>query len=401
MNYLFLHQNFPGQFRHLAPHLAADPANRVVFLTQPGRPDLPGIEKVVYTPHRAPAKEIHPYLRQYEASLLNAQGVVRAAQTLQGGGFVPDLMIGNPGWGETLFLKDVFPDSPLLSYCEFYYRGRGSDVGFDPEFSSGFDAVCRARARAAPHLLAVEAADRGISPTHWQKAQFPRAFHDRIEVIHDGIDTDRLTPGIAAEVTLQRGGTLRSGDEVVTFVARNLEPYRGFHTFMRALPQLLELRPNARVLVIGGDGVSYGGSPKGGGTWRQTLLAETGLNTERVHFLGQVPYARLIDLLRVSAAHVYLTYPFVLSWSMLEAMALGCHVIGSRTPPVEEVIEDGRNGTLVDFFDAPALAETIAETLVRRNDDAEIRRAASATIADRFALSDCLARQMALVEQLT
>ena len=400
MKVLFVHQNCPGQFRHLLAALRREGGNQTVFLTRPGRPDLQGVLKAEYSPHRPVTEGIHSYLAGTEAAVIAGQGAARAALGLKERGMVPDVIYGHPGWGETLFLKDVFPDVPLISYAEFYYRGQGSDVGFDPEFGTAFDTVCKARARAAHHLLAIEAADLAVSPTEWQRAQFPDVFRDRIEVIPDGIDTAEVRPDPAAEITLPSGETIRAGAEIVTYVARNLEPYRGFHIFMRALPALLDRRPAARVLILGGDDAGYGRPPEGGGTWRERLLEETGLASDRVHFLGRVPRAGYLKVLQVSAAHVYLTYPFVLSWSMLEAMAAGCVVIGSDTAPVREVIRDGSNGLLTDFFDAPALAARIAGVLDEPAEHAPLRAAARQTILDRYRVEQACARQIALIRDL-
>ena len=397
MRVLFVHQNCPGQFKHLAPALAAE-GHEVVFITQKDKPTPLGVRKVEYAPHRKVTPKIHPYLAGTEAAVLNGQAVARVGFALREKGFMPDAMIGNPGWGETLFLKDVWPESPLISLSEFYYNGRGSDVGFDPEFSTGPDAVLRARARSGQHLLAIEAADLAYSPTEWQKAQFPSVYRDKISVIHDGIDIDFIRPDANASFTLPDGRELTREDEVLTYVSRNLEPYRGFHSFMRALPRILEARPEAHVVIVGGDEVSYGGRPKEGGCWREVMLAEIGPLPERVHFTGRIPYADYLSLLQVSSVHLYLTYPFVLSWSMLEAMAAGAFVVGSATPPVEEVIEDGVNGWLVPFFDTDTIAGRVADALALRRDVDPIRRAARETIVSRYALADCLQKQKALID---
>ena len=396
MKALFVHQNCPGQFKHLAPALAAD-GHEVVFIGQKDKRTPPGVKRLEYEPHRTVTPKIHPYLVGTEAAVLNGQAVARLGFKLRSQGFVPDVMIGNPGWGETLFLKDVWPETPLISLCEFYYNGRGSDVGFDPEFDTGPDAILRARARSAQHLLAVEAADVAYSPTEWQKTQFPTAYHEKIRVIHDGIDTDMIKPNDAARFNLPDGTALTAQDEVLTYVSRNLEPYRGFHVFMRALPEILKRRPDARVVIVGGDDVSYGGRPKDGGTWREKLLTEVGPLPDRVTFTGRIPYQDYLSLLSVSSVHLYLTYPFVLSWSMLEAMASGAFVIGSATPPVEEVIDEGRNGWLVDFFDTNAIAERVADALEQRHHLEHLRAAARQTVLERYALTDCLAAQKAMI----
>ncbi|MEM7751952.1 MAG: glycosyltransferase family 4 protein [Pseudomonadota bacterium] len=381
----------------MAPALAAE-GHEVVFIGQKNKPTPAGVKRLEYEAHRKVTPKIHPYLAGTEAAVLNGQAVARVGFKLKAQGFTPDVMIGNPGWGETLFLKDVWPDTPLISLCEFYYNGTGSDVGFDPEFDTGPDAVLRARARSAQHLLAIEAADVAYSPTEWQRAQFPAAYRDKITVIHDGIDTDLIQPDPNARFTLTDSTVLSRSDEVLTYVSRNLEPYRGFHSFMRALPKVLEQRPKARVVIVGGDEVSYGSRPKELGSWREAMLAEVGPLPDRVTFTGRIPYADYLSLLSVSSAHVYLTYPFVLSWSMLEAMAAGAFVIGSSTPPVAEVIEDGRNGWLVDFFDIDALAARISDGLDQRANMNSLRVAARQTVVERYALKDCLAAQRALID---
>jgi glycosyltransferase involved in cell wall biosynthesis len=400
MRSLFVHQNFPAQFRHVLRRLAAREGAQTVFITQPDKPSIRGIAKVEYKPHRGVTTGMHNYLGSTESAVINAQGVARAALALKRKGFLPDVMVGHPGWGETLFLKDVFPDVPLISYCEFYYRGRGSDVGFDPEFGDSFDSICRARIRAAPHLAAIEAADRGVSPTRWQKAQFPDAYRDRIEVIHEGVDTAVVRPAPDVSLTLSNGRRLTRADEVVTYVARNLEPYRGFHIFMRALPHLLRARPEAQVLVVGGDEVSYGRSAPDGKTWRQHLIDETGLATDRVHFLGKLPYAQYLAVLQVSRVHVYLTYPFVLSWSAIEAMSAGCVLVASDTPPVREVVEDGRNGRLFDFFDPEGLARQASEVLARPAAFAPLSEEARRTAVEGFSVDEGCARWLALMERM-
>jgi len=394
---LFVHQNCPGQFKHLAPGMAAE-GHHVVFIGQRNKPTPPGVTRLEYSPHRKVTQKIHPYLAGTEAAVLNGQAVARVGLGIKEKGFTPDVMIGNPGWGETLFLKDIWPETPLISLSEFYYNGRGSDVGFDKEFDRGFDAVLLARARSAQHLLAIEAADRAYSPTYWQRAQFPKVYQSKIEVIHDGIDVEAVRPNRAATFHLPDGTSLCRDDEVLTFVSRNLEPYRGFHSFMRALPAILKARPQARVVVVGGDEVSYGHRPKDGRTWRETLLSEIGPLPDRVSFLGRIPYTQFVQLLQVSSVHLYLTYPFVLSWSMLEAMSAGAFVVGSATAPVEEVIEDGRNGWLVDFFDIPALSERVSEALAARDQVDHLRKAARDTIKESYSLADCMARQRALID---
>jgi glycosyltransferase involved in cell wall biosynthesis len=400
LNILFVHQNMPGQFKHLAPQLAATKDNNVVFITKREGLDLQGVRRVNYTIPRAARDTTHHYVRLFENSVIYGQQVVRSCHGLVKEGFRPDVIVAHPGWGEALFMKDVFPSTPLINFCEFYYRGRGADVGFDPEEPAGIDDVLRARARNAHLLLSLESCDAGFSPTEWQKSSHPAVFHDKISVIFDGIDTDYIKPDPNATFALPDGRELSRMDEIVTYSVRNLEPYRGFPNFIRSLPKLLELRPNATVLVVGGDDVSYGRAPAEGKTWRETMLEEVPLDLGRVHFLGKLPYARYRSVLQVSSAHIYLTRPFVLSWSCIEAMAAGCLIVGSRTPPVEEVIEDGVNGFLVDFHSPDAIARKTAEVLDAGAALDPIRQAARETVLERYSLSKCLPRQLKLIHDV-
>jgi glycosyltransferase involved in cell wall biosynthesis len=255
--------------------------------------------------------------------------------------------------------------------------------------------------RNATMALALLDADRGICPTGWQAGFFPPPLREKIAIVHEGIDTDVIRPSPAAGVNLDRAGLrLRPGDEVVTFVARDLEPHRGYHIFMRTLPRILAQRPNARAIIVGGDKVSYGMIAPGGSSWKQTFFDEVKdqVDVGRVHFVGRVPHPTLLELLQVSAAHVYLTYPFVLSWSMLEAMAAGALVIGSKTAPVEEVITHGHNGILRDFFDVEGIADAVVDALAHPDRYQSLRAAGRRTIVERFDLQRvCLPAWLALL----
>lgn len=402
---LFLHPNFPGQFKHLAPRLAARPGTTVLAIAEASAPAAPeGVRVLRYPSPRPPNAGTHRYLRSLESAVRRGQAVARLCLTLKKRGFVPDVVVAHPGWGDALFIRDVFPKTRLLAYAEFHYRSRGADVGFDPEFKSTPDEILALRVRNSVNLMTLDAADWAVSPTAWQRQQFPHDSRGRISVVFDGIDTGTVRPDPAATFEVPNTGIrLARGDEVVTFVNRNLEPYRGFHSFMRALPRLQALRPSARVVVVGGDGVSYGRSPPGGGPWRERMLAELGdrIDLSRVHFVGNLPYARYLDLLRVSAAHLYLTYPFVLGWSMVEAMATGCLIVGSDTAPVREVLRHGENGLLVGFFDTDGIADTLADALARPESHAALRLAAREEAVRKFDLeSRCLPAQLAMVDAL-
>ncbi len=403
MKILFIHQNFPGQFLHLAPELARR-GHDVLALTDAGNNRQSTVKTLRY---KFEAQKIDPVQTRLGRNFttMSDRGVIVARTALQlrdKEGYVPDVIFGHSGWGETLFLKEVWPTAKLIVYAEFYYKGTGADVGFDPEFSPpSFDQVMIAQGRAAHLGQALIHADAGLSPTAWQASTYPPSLRKMLEVIHDGVDTAVMSPNPAASVTVPGGRVLKAGEEILTFVNRNLEPYRGYHIFMRALPEILAARPNAQVVIVGGDEVSYGSAPKGEKGWKEKIRSEVRdrLDLNRVHFMGKVPYATFVSIMQVSRAHAYLTYPFVLSWSMLEAMAAGCLVVGSRTAPVQEVLVHGENGLLVDFFDVKGWSQTLTEALAQPERFAPLRQAArDMAIANYDLRSVCLPRMVRYVE---
>jgi glycosyltransferase involved in cell wall biosynthesis len=408
MKILMIHQNFPGQFKFLAPALAGQGHELVgMTLQKVDASHEQGVRLVPYAVTRGTTQGIHPWVSDFETKIIRAEACFRAALSLRAQGFTPDVIVAHPGWGESLFLKEVFPQAKLGIYCEFFYHPQGTDVGFDPEFSAE-DAgeACRLRIKNLNNLMHFESADLGVSPTHWQASTFPQPFRDRISVIHDGIDTDAVKPDPKVSLTLNGTLTLSRQDEVITFVNRNLEPYRGYHVFMRALPELLRRRPRARVLIVGSDKVSYGAAPKDGRSWKDIFAAEVraqipDADWARVHFLGTIPYHHFIPLLQLSTVHVYLTYPFVLSWSLLEAMSAGCTIVASDTQPLHEAIHHNQTGRLVPFFDGQALVDEISALC---DDPATRQRLGSAARAFAQANYDlkrvCLPRQLQWVGQL-
>lgn len=405
MKLLFVHQNFPGQFLYLAPEMQRR-GHDVRALTDAANDKTSDVPILRYA-HKT--QKVDPAATRLgrNFTLMSDRGVsaARFCQKLRAEGYVPDVIYGHSGWGETLFLKEIWPEAKLLVFAEFYYRGLGADTGFDPEFQAqGFDQVMIAQSRAAYLGQALHHADAGVTPTQWQASTHPPMLRQHLQVIFDGVDCDRLNPNPAARFALPDGRVVKPGDEVLTFVNRNLEPYRGFHIFLRALPDVLRARPDAQVVIVGGDEVSYGQPPKEGGTWKEFMQREVGdqIDLSRVHFVGRVPYDRFVDLLHVSRAHAYLTYPFVLSWSMVEAMAAGCHVIGSNTAPVAEVITDGVNGRLVDFFDVPGWSRALTEALANPEAARPLREAARKLARDRYDLrSVCLPQQVDLLTRLS
>ena len=384
MRILVLHQNFPGQFRTLIQTWAARPGWEVKALGRDSAPRLPGFAGFArYALARKGRPGQHPYLRQMEAATLHGQAVARAMLELRDRGFVPDAILAHPGWGESLFAKDVFPDARLVHFCEWYYHAEGADLGFDPEFPLTFDDRARIRTWNALHALNLTQCDAAVTPTEWQRSRHPEIFQPRITVQHEGIALEELGPDPAASLHLEDGLVLRAGDPVVTYVARNLEPYRGFHVFMRALEKIQRTHPSCHAVIVGGDEVSYGRSPKQSAHWREHMLKQVAIDPARTHFLGRVPRRRFVEVLQVSAAHTYLTYPFVLSWSLLEAMACATPIVASDTAPVREVLRHREKALLVPFHSHDALAAAVLELLDDPQRFAGMRGAAAAD-ARRF-----------------
>ena len=367
MKFLFIHQNFPGQYLHLVKHLVARDKDEVLFISEPNANHLLGVRKIVYRLPRGASAATHPDAQEFEIASLRAETVARTAEKVKRLGFTPDIIIGHHGWGELLNIRDVWPGAPLLGYFEFFYHTHGVDVGFDPEFPPDPALYARIRAKNVVNLLALSLDGHGQTPTLWQRSIFPAWAAPRLEVLPEGAELQicRPRPSVRRRPLTIGGITVAPGEKLVTYVARNLEPYRGFHVMMRALPKVLAARRDVRVVLVGGDDVSYGMRPPGGGVWRERLLGELGgkLDLKRVHFPGKIDYRHYLALLQRSDAHVYLTYPFVASWSLREALAVGAPVIASDTPPVVEFIRHRNTGLLTPCLEPGRLAESILEVL--------------------------------------
>lgn len=396
MNILFVHQNMPGQYRELVQWLAAQGGHRIYFLTQRQKPPvLKGVETRIYKTHYIPKKDAYGLSKVWEEATGSGFGAVLAAAKIEKEeGFRPDLIVGHVGWGELTFFKQLWADVPIIGFFEYYYRLFGGPVNFDPEEPVNPHTPYLLQARNSVPAANILTVDRGLSPTRWQRDCFPPQMHDKIYVCHDGIRTDKLLPNAQAQLSLGRlDKPITRDDEIVTYMARNLERMRGFHKFMRALPDILDARPNVRVLVIGGNEVSYGAKSKNPGGLRAEMEAEVGdrIDWSRVHFLGQVPYEQYQTIIQISRCHIYLTMPFVLSWSLLEAMSMQATIVAGDVAPVREAVTHGKTGLLVDFHDPAALAAQVVEVLARPQDFAHLGVAArSHVIAEYDFLTKCL-----------
>lgn len=402
MRILFVHQNFPAQYRHLASAVVGKVGWEVVALAMRTNQSIDGIRVVLHSPDRNSTPNVDPLASEFERKVIRGRSAARAALEIKASGFSPDVICGHPGWGETLFLKDVWPNAKMISFFEFYYHTFGSDFNFDPEFlQPDFEATLKLRVKNATTLLSLSAADRVVTPTKWQASQLPREYNEKLSIIHDGIDTRILRPAGNSYLELKRDGIrIQAGDEILTFVNRNLEPYRGFHSFMRALPSILHDRRDARVIIVGGRGVSYGRPSETGESYRDIFLNEVKdhLDMSRVHFVGNLTYSNYVKLLQISACHVYLTYPFVLSWSMLEALSIGCIVVASDTGPVTEFITNRYNGILVNFFNPDQISSSVIEILRHPQDFQKIRDNARESAATFDLTRVCLPAQLGLIE---
>lgn len=399
MRVLFLHNNFPAQFRHIADSLLQDPKNQVIFGSQNNTTQYGNIQKALYQPSREPHPSTHHYTRPLEAAVLTGQAAFRMANVLKGKGFVPDLIYGHSGWGPTLYMKDVFPNSKLMCYFEWFYNANGSDSNFDPTDPLQIDDYPRLRTRNAAILIDLYTCDLGLSPTQWQKSQFPVEFHSKISTLFDGIDTNYFQPQPKSKLVLPNLD-LSHIDELVTYVARGMEPYRGFPQFIESLAYLQELRPNCHVVIVAAERVCYGKSLPDGLSYKQLMLDKVSLDLSRIHFVGTLPYGLYRKVLQASDVHVYLTRPFVLSWSMMEALSSGCLVVGSATASVQEVIQDGYNGLLVDFFSPQQIAQRVNEVFNHPTRMAELRQNARKTILERYDLKKLLPQHLQLMENV-
>lgn len=399
MKILFVHRSFPGQFRYIATALTMDPNNTVVFITEDDKNQIEGIQKFIYTPDYKNSKKCDPYLFEYENAVIHGQAAASIALAMKQQGFVPDIIYGFASWGSEMFMKDIYPDVPMITYLEWYGNPKGADIGFGGKTLSE-DERANLRCNNSAILTSLCAADAAISPTQWQKQQFPKEFQDKIKVIHDGIDIGQYFPDDNAKFIIKdKNLELTAKDEIITYGTRGMEPYRGFPEFMEAVEKLLVKRPNAHFVIAGDDKVYYGEKlPKG--TYKELMLQKLKLDMNRVHFVGTLSFPDYAKLLQVSSVHVYLTYPFVLSWSILDAMATGCCLVASNTAPVLEVIKDNYNGLLVDFFDVDQLVKKIEYALENKEKIKEIRKNARQTIIDKYSLEVTLTQQVEFIYSL-
>ncbi|SBT18930.1 Spore coat protein SA [Marinomonas gallaica] len=399
---LFMHPNFPGQFRHLAPEVKKKGAD-VRAITFGSTPDMAVELNIAQAkPNRKPTEHVHVWLKDLDIKLIRAQAAEKTLKEWSDSGWQPDLIIGHAGWGDMMCARSIFPTAKIIGWFEFYYGETAGDLKFDPEFPPKPDAAFKGDLKNMLPLWMSQQVDAAVCATHFQKSVHPEILQSKLQVLHEGINTRYCCPNEDIAISLNDELKLTRKDKVITFINRNLEPYRGYHSFLRSLPAIFDKHPDAHVVIVGGDGVSYGQAPENGGSWKHIFLKEVAqkLDPKRVHFLGTVNYATLISLLQLTRAHVYLTYPFVLSWSLLEAMSCGAPVLGSSTAPVEEVITHNENGLLVDFFDYQAIAEGVDALLTMPESElSTLRENARQSIIQNYDLETvCLPNLMEFIQ---
>ena len=409
MKILFVHSNYPAQFRHLSNHFAEQKVkHQVVFLSQGKEWTAPEdglVQLRSYQLGRDPTGQLcHPYLKRFESAVLVAQACLREAFALRQGGFEPDLIIGHSGFGSTLYLKEVWPKAKFLGYFEWFYRTSGSDVGYGESEPVSPDTACRVHTYNAPIVMDLALSDRALCPTHWQAQQFPNLLKDRLDVVFDGINTDLFQP--LPQDSRREGLTLDNlhipaDVPLVTYTTRGFEPYRGWPQVAEGLSLLMQRNAQVRVLLVGSDEVAYGAVRGDGRTWRQWALDTYDFDPNRLHWLPPLQYDQYRRVLQQSWVHVYWTIPFILSWGLMESLSTGCAVVASDTPPVREVIRAGQQGLLVDFFDPDGLAARVCELLEDPERRASLGACARSTVLERgYDLQTCLDRQLAVIDTM-
>lgn len=397
MKILFLHRNFPAQFRHVAFELAKNPLNLIMFITCNDTMNVRGINKLVYKP-RGVQTGTNPFLHMFADNINHGQDAANIAFAMRQKGIIPDVIYGH-SWGQLMFMKDIFPEVPLITYFEWFGVTKGADLDFDGRLiDENYEA--RIRFNNSSILLDLDSCDYGVSPTYWQKSQFPKEFYDKITVLPDGVNTEICKPNKDAKFIIKdKNLELTAKDEVITYATRGMEPYRGFPQFMEATEKLLKKRPKAHFVIAANDQVFYG-QPLPKGTFKEMMLEKLDLDMNRVHFVGSLPFQDYISLLQISSAHVYLTYPFVMSWSFLDAMATGCCIIASNNQPVLEFAKDNHNALLTDFFDIDGIVEKIEYALDNKDKMQDIRNNAIKTVIEKYDFKDTLPKHLEFINNV-
>jgi len=398
MHVLFVHKNFPAQFGHIAGHLVKEKGYRCTFVSETAPGMVGGIQKIQYRPGGGATDKTHYFSRTFENGVGHAAGVYQALKP-HVTRLRPDLIVGHSGFGSTLFLPELFPGTPVINYFEYFYHAHNSDMDFRPEWPVLEQDVLRARARNAMILLDLEYCRAGYAPTQFQAGLLPEVYQPKVRVLHDGIDTHfwRRQPALPRAIGPY---SFEADTRVVTYVSRGFESMRGFDVFMRAAKRIYIADRRVVFLVVGSDRVCYGGDLKfiQEKSFREHVLKQDEYDLKRVLFLGQVTPGDLVKILSLSDLHIYLTVPFVLSWSLLDALACGCTVLASDTAPVKEFVRQNETGLLVNFFDVDGLAATALQVLKDPPAYHRLGRAGEQMIRQNYGLDTIIPRMTSFYE---
>ena len=413
MHVLYVHQNFPAQFGHIADHLVRHLGWKCTFVsnTPPGTTN--GIEKIAYQLKGGATKHNHFCTRTFENTVWHCQAVYDALKARPD--VKPDLIVGHSGFGSTLFLRELYPDVPVVNFFEYYYRTHDPDSDMDFRHDLNWPVpdmkYLRSRCRNSMILLDLQNCQVGYTPTHFQKSRFPTEYDSKIKVIFDGIDrnlyhghNETLRPPVGQRSPRTLCGVEIPADtKVLTYVSRGFESMRGFDIFMRAAKLITQRMPDVQILVIGTDKIAYGGDENytDGKTFKQWTLDQDAYDLDRIKFVGRVPPDELARTLAATDLHIYLTVPFVLSWSMMDAMSCGAVVLGSDTGPVRDMIRHGENGLLADFFNPEDFADKACQALGDIEGHRDLGRAAEKMIAEQYSLDAVLPAMLAMYEEAT
>jgi glycosyltransferase involved in cell wall biosynthesis len=393
---LFIHPNFPAQFGHVAAYLAREKGFRCTFVSEkpPGLAD--GVERIQYRVQGGATESTHYFSRTFENAMWHSHAIYEALRARRD--VRPDLIVAHSGFLSSALLRELYA-CPIVNYFEYFYHTRGADMDFRPDFPATELNCLRARARNANLLLDLENCDIGYSPTRWQQSRFPAIFQLKIRKIFDGVDTRLWRPN--AEVPrVVAGRSIPDDIRIVTYCSRGMESMRGFDIFMKVAKLLCDRRKDVLFVIVGEDRVCYGGDQEviGQKSFKDWVLSCDSYDLSRFFFTGLLPPAALAHLFAISDLHIYLTVPFVLSWSLMNALACGTTVLASDTAPVQEMIRDGENGLLEDFFDIEGLAERAAKVLDAPQQYRDLGRAGVHIIQERYSLDVCLPHMLALYE---
>jgi len=387
MQILFVHPNFPAQFGPALSRLGRRPDLECAFVSRTGTGSLDGVRRIRFNLRGGATRASHYCSRTFENAVWHAHAVYEACKATPW--LQPDLIVGHSGFGSTVFLQELYP-CPIINYFEYFYRPHGSDMDFRTEFPPSELDYLRSRMRNAMILLDLEACVAGYTPTQWQWSLLPPAWAPKVEVINDGVDT---------EFWRRRPGPRRLGDEVldddlrvVTYVARGLEAMRGFDIFVRVANRIAAAMAKVVFVVVGAERTVYGNDLRHirTKTFKEHVLRSERPDLRRFRFLGTIPAAQLVEVLSLSDLHVYLTVPFVLSWSLLNALACECVVLASDTAPVREVIQQDRTGILAGFGDVDGLATQAIAVLTDLRAYRRLGAAGRALVEERYSLDRTL-----------